>query len=383
MVTIQARLTQTAQSRADLELGEIAEEIERLTWEMRDHILNVRMLPIGTSFGRFRRLVRDLGRELGKEVELITEGGETELDKTVIERLGDPLIHLIRNAVGHGIETPDGRLASGKRAKGRIFLSAYNSGPNVIIEVRDDGAGLNLREIRERAQELGLFAPNQETGDRELINLIFDPGFTTSHEISSLSGRGVGMDVVKRGIENLRGGIEVISRDGEGTTFTLTLPLTLAIIDGLLVKVAAETFVLPLGAIEECVELRHDPEARSGNRQLARVREEVVPFLKLRERFGIGGTAPPIEQLVIVKSEGQRVGFVVDQVVGQHQTVIKGLGRMYQGIKGLSGATILGDGSVALILDLPPLIQAAEQEQSSAAGLFGRQTTESQVTSMQ
>jgi len=371
LVTVQARLSQLAQANDFLDLSDIAEEVERLTWDMRDHILNIRMLPIGTTFSRFRRLVRDLGRELGKEVELITSGGETELDKTVIERLSDPLIHLIRNAIGHGIEPPEERQKHGKRSKGRIFLSAYNSGPNVILEIRDDGAGLDRKRIRKRAQEIGLIGSDQNPTDKELYNLVFTPGFTTSETLSRISGRGVGMDVVKQGIEALRGSIELNSREQQGTTVTIKLPLTLAIIDGLLVRVGQETFVLPLGAVQECIELRHNPESDSGHRQLAQVRGEIVPYLKLRERFAVTGTAPAIEQLILVEAEGQRVGFVVDEVIGQHQTVIKGLGRMYQGVRGLSGATILGDGSVALILDLPPLVQDAEREQRETAEAYG------------
>jgi len=373
LVTVQARLSQLAQSHESLDLGEIAEEVERLTWDMRDHILNIRMLPIGTTFSRFRRLVRDLGRELGKEVELITSGGETELDKTVIERLSDPLIHLIRNAIGHGIESPEERQALGKRSKGRIFLSAYNSGPNVILEIRDDGTGLDHTRIRQRALELGLLTSEQNPTAKEVYNLVFTPGFSTSRTLSRISGRGVGMDVVKQGIEALRGSIELNSREHEGTSVTIKLPLTLAIIDGLLVQVGKETFVLPLGAVQECVELQHGPENQSGNRQLVQVRGEIVPYLSLRERFSVPGTAPAIEQMILIEAEGQRVGFVVDEVIGQHQTVIKGLGRMYQGVRGLSGATILGDGTVALILDLPPLVQDAEREQQQAAEDYGLQ----------
>ncbi|HKJ05820.1 MAG TPA: chemotaxis protein CheA [Geopsychrobacteraceae bacterium] len=363
LVTVQARLSQTADGQDSPVLSEIAEEVERLTWEMRDHILNIRMLPIGTTFSRYQRLVRDLSRELGKEVQLVTAGAETELDKTVIERLGDPLVHLIRNSIDHGLESPEERQAAGKNPKGTIFLSATHSGANVILEIRDDGGGINREAIRERARTQGLLTSEMETNDTELINLIFTPGFSTVGEVSSVSGRGVGMDVVKKAIDSLRGSINVSSKSGEGTTFTVKLPLTLAIIDGLLVQVAEEIFVLPLSAVEECIELSREDVASANNKNLIRVRGEIVPYLRLRERFDLDGELPDIEQVVVAEAQGQRVGFAVDHVIGEHQTVIKALGTMYKDVKGLSGATILGDGTVALILDLPPLVQEAELDE--------------------
>lgn len=363
LVTVQARLSQTTAGQEDSILSEIAEEVERLTWEMRDHILNIRMLPIGTTFSRFQRLVRDLSRELGKEAQLVTAGAETELDKTVIERLGDPLVHLIRNSIDHGLEAPEVRRNSGKKPTGTIFLSATHSGANVILEVRDDGGGINREAVRERARQQGLLTSEMEGNDTELFNLIFNPGFSTVGEVSSVSGRGVGMDVVKQAIDGLRGSIKVTSVEGEGTTFTIKLPLTLAIIDGLLVQVADEKFVLPLSAVEECIELSRADVANANNKNLVRVRGEIIPYLRLRERFELDGSLPDIEQVVIAEAQGQRVGFAVDHVIGEHQTVIKALGTMYKDVKGLSGATILGDGTVALILDLPPLVQEAEVDE--------------------
>ncbi|MDT8421746.1 MAG: chemotaxis protein CheA [Desulfuromonadales bacterium] len=363
LVTVQARLSQTTAGQDDPVLNEIAEEVERLTWEMRDHILNIRMLPIGTTFSRFQRLVRDLSQELGKEAVLVTAGAETELDKTVIDRLGDPLVHLIRNSIDHGLESPEARRKAGKPEQGTIFLSASHSGANVILEVRDDGGGINRDAIRDRARSRGLLTSEMETSEAELINLIFSPGFSTVGEVSSVSGRGVGMDVVKQAIDSLRGTITVTSAAGKGTTFTIKLPLTLAIIDGLLVQVAGEKFVLPLSAVEECIELSRQDVANANNRNLIKVRGEIVPYLRLRERFSLNGTPPEIEQVVIAEAMGQRVGFAVDHVIGEHQTVIKALGQMYRNVKGLSGATILGDGTVALILDLPPLVQDAEADE--------------------
>jgi two-component system chemotaxis sensor kinase CheA len=363
LVTVQARLSRTANEKDDPNLIEIAEIVEHLTWEMRDHILNIRMLPIGTTFNRFRRLVRDLSRELGKETDLLTIGAETELDKTVIERLGDPLVHLLRNAVDHGIETVEARQIAGKPKRGTISLSAAHSGAKIVIEVKDDGRGLDKNAIKSRAQKLELLNGDQELDDKALFALIFTPGFSTAGKVSSLSGRGVGMDVVKRTIDSLQGSIEVASEPGKGTTFIIKLPLTLAIIDGLMVEVSEEVFVLPLSAVEECIELTRAEATNSGH--LITVRGEIIPYLRLRERFEVCGEPPEIEQIVIAEVDGRRIGISVDRVIGEHQTVIKSLGKMYRDIKGISGATILGDGTVALILDLPPLVREAEQDERS------------------
>ena len=366
MVTVQARLSQFASSRDDAELLSVAEEVERLTWDLRDQVLTIRMLPIGGTFTRFKRLVRDLGAELDKDVILISEGGETELDKTVIDQLNDPLVHLVRNSIGHGIESPAVRKAIGKPGKGRITLSAQHSGAHVILTVTDDGAGLNVEKIRAKAIARGMVSAQDELTDREIYALIFEPGFSTADEVSSVSGRGVGMDVVRQAIDALRGSIEVRSETGQGTSFIIKLPLTLAIIDGLLIDIASEHYIMPLSAVEECIELsRADAELTHG-RNLVKVRGEIVPYVRLREEFKLVENRPEIEQVVIVNIEGLRVGFVVDHVIGEHQTVIKNLGRMYQDVDGVSGATILGDGRVALILDLPQLAERAEKHEKSS-----------------
>ncbi len=359
LVTVQARLSQHSASQNNSGLQAISEEVERLTWSLRDQVLGIRMLPIGTTFSRFRRLVRDLSEELGKKVELITEGGETELDKTVIERMGDPLVHLIRNGIDHGIESPQVRQSAGKNARGRLWLAATHVGANVQIEIRDDGAGLDREAIQRRAIAQGLIAADGEVSDRELFNLIFLPGFSTAGQVTSVSGRGVGMDVVKRAVDALRGSIEVSSRPGEGTTFQIRLPLTLAIIDGLLVRCGVSHYIVPLSAVEECVQLRRQ-EVTDNNRRLVRVRGEIVPYVRLREIFTIAGEPPEIEQVAIVKVNGQRLGLAVDVVVGGHQTVIKNLGRIFRDAPGLAGATLLGDGTVALILDLVSVAAQAE-----------------------
>lgn len=358
LVIAQARLTQISLKHMDPEMISIAEEVERLTTELRDSTLGIRMVPIGTTFSRFRRLVRDLSGELGKEVELFTDGADTELDKTVIEQLGDPLVHLIRNSVDHGIESPEVRSAAGKNPMGSVNLSAYHGGGHVIIKIQDDGAGLDPQKIKKKAVERGLMAADAEISDRELFSFIFAAGFSTAEKVSSVSGRGVGMDVVKRAMDALRGTISLDSKKGRGTTITIHLPLTLAIIEGLLLRVSDENYVMPLQVVEECVDLtERDIAAAHGNR-VARVRNELVPYVRLRDWFAVDGPKPPIEQLVITHNDGERFGFVVDKVVGHHQTVIKNLGVMYRDVKGLSGATILGDGTVALILEARGLAQA-------------------------
>ncbi len=364
MVTVQARLTQVAAKLGDTDFIAIAEEVERLTNELRDTALNIRMLPIGSTFNKFKRLVRDLSQELGKEIEMETFGEETELDKTVIEKLNDPLVHIIRNSIDHGIETPANRLAKGKPATGRIRLGAEHAGDSVLITIYDDGGGINRDAIHNKAIELGMVSPNADLTDQEIFGYIFAPGFSMAAKITSVSGRGVGMDVVKRGIEGLRGTIVVDSELGRGTTITLKIPLTLAIIESLLVKIGDSHFVLPLASIEECVELSRDDIKNSHGRNVANVRGHLTPYICLRDQFGVTGDRPEIEQIVIVAVHGTRIGFVVDFVVGEHQTVIKPLGVLYQDIKGISGATILGDGSVALILSPGDLAQFAESSEN-------------------
>ena len=363
MVTVQAHLSQVSLAGGDPTFIAISEEVERLTNELRDTALNIRMLPIGSTFSKFKRLVRDLSNELGKEIELETFGAETELDKTVIEKLNDPLVHIIRNSIDHGIEMPDARRAAGKSSHGTVYLGAEHSGDSVLVTIRDDGAGLDRDTIRAKAIERGLLPAHTEASDREIYAQIFSPGFSTAAKVTSVSGRGVGMDVVKRGIEGLRGSIGVDSVRGTGTTITLKIPLTLAIIDSLLVKIGTDHYVLPLAAIEECVELTRDDIKNAHGRNLANVRGAIIPYIPLRQHFCITAPRPDIEQIVIADIHGTKVGFVVDHVVGEHQTVIKSLGKMYRDVKGVSGATILGDGTVALILDMGVLLRNIEDEE--------------------
>ncbi|MEA2084008.1 MAG: chemotaxis protein CheA [Thermodesulfobacteriota bacterium] len=360
LVTIQARLSRKAAFLRDPELQSIAEVVEHLSAELRDNTMNIRLLPIGATFARFNRLFRDLSSELGKEIQLVTEGKETELDKTVIERLGDPLVHLLRNSIDHGVEMPDEREALGKPRTGTIRLAAAHQGAEVVISIEDDGAGLDPDVIRARSVERGLITDDARLNEKEILELIFSPGFSTAKKVTDVSGRGVGMDVVKRSIETLRGTVAIESEKGAWTRISLKLPLTLAIIDGLLVKTGEETFIIPLSAVEECVELDREEVARACKLEMMDLRGEVVPYLRLRELFEIDAAQLPLERVVIVEAKnGAKVGLGVDQVVGRHQTVIKSLGELYTDVEGISGATILGDGTVALILDIPMLVRAA------------------------
>ena len=365
LVIVQAQISQVVTERSDPILTVLSEQLERLSSDLRDSTLGIRMLPIGTAFSKFRRLVRDLSSELGKEIELVTRGEETELDKTVLERLGDPLVHLIRNSIDHGIDMPEERKRVGKRPEGTILLEAEHSGSEVLIRITDDGKGMDAEVIRKKAVEKGLIAAEAELTEQETLKLIFLPGFSTAAKVTNISGRGVGMDVVHRAIDSLRGVIEIKSAPGQGTTITIRLPLTLAIIEGLQVEVAEAFFVIPLSLVEECVELHSKDIDPMRKQQIIHLRGELVPYIHLRRWFEMEGLAPDIEQIVITGVEGKRIGIVVDRVVGEHQTVIKSLGRVYRDVEGISGATIKGDGTLALILDVPRLVRSVVSEISN------------------
>jgi two-component system chemotaxis sensor kinase CheA len=362
LVIAQSRLKQLAAQNPDPNVRAVSEEIERLAAELRDTMMVVRMVPVIQLFGRFRRLIHDLARDTGKEIELVTSGETTELDKTIIERLADPLIHLVRNAADHGLETPEQRLAAGKSAAGRITLAARQAGAEVIITVTDDGRGVDRARVRAKAEQAGLIAPGAVVSDPELLQFIFHAGFSTAESVTNLSGRGVGMDVVKRGIEGLRGSIEMTSRPGAGSEIALRIPLTLAIIDGLLVRVGDARYVLPMSAVEECVELSLEQDVRSTGRSFITLRDRLVPFIRLRELFATGSQPDPHQKLVVVSTGQERVGLVVDQILGDHQTVIKSLTGFHVDVGTFSGATILGDGGVALILDVGHLVAAGQQQ---------------------
>ncbi|PIB91208.1 chemotaxis protein CheA [Caulobacter sp. FWC2] len=370
LVIAQSRLKQLAASSSDVALRAVAEEIERLAGEMRDTMMVVRMVPIAQLFGRFRRLIHDLERDTGKQIELSTEGETTELDKTVIERLADPLIHLIRNSADHGLEGAEQRAAAGKPTVGKIMLAARQSGAEVVITITDDGRGVDRDRVRAKAEENGLIQPGQVLNDNELLQLIFAPGFSTAAAITNLSGRGVGMDVVKKTIEGLRGSIEISSTPGEGSVVSLRIPLTLAIIDGLLIRVGSGRYVIPLSTVEECVELTPVQDLRSTGRSLITLRDELVPFIRLREQFMTGTQPDPHQKIVVVATGQDRVGLVVDQILGDHQTVIKPMSAFHQDVGAFSGATIMGDGGVALILDIAALVSLGQRHdaQIRAAG---------------
>ncbi|TBE29792.1 chemotaxis protein CheA [Rhizobium ruizarguesonis] len=364
LVIAQSRLSQLASASTDIALRSVSEEIERLSGELRDTMMVLRMVPVATLFSRFRRLVHDLARETGKVIELVTEGESTEVDKTVIERLADPLVHLVRNSIDHGLETPAERLASGKIEAGTVTLSARQAGGEVIISIKDDGRGINRERVRAKAESSGLIQPGQPLSDSELLQLIFAPGFSTAAAITNLSGRGVGMDVVKKTVEALRGAIDIVSVPGQGSEVSLRIPLTLAIIDGLLVRVGSGRYVIPLSAVEECLELSLEEDLRSRGRSFISLRDSLVPFLRLRDLFRTG-TKPDVHQKVVVISTGtERVGLVVDQIIGDHQTVIKSMSKLHNNVATFSGATILGDGSVALILDVGHLVAAGQQQEA-------------------
>jgi len=332
-----------------------------LVEEIRDNALNLRMVQIGETFNRFKRVVRDVSKELGKEIQLNINGADAELDKTVVEKIGDPLMHLIRNSMDHGIELAADRVAAGKEALGNVWLNAFHDSGNIVIEVADDGKGLNRDKILAKAHEKGLITDGQALTDHEVYHLVFEAGFSTAEQVTNLSGRGVGMDVVRRNIEALRGSVDVDSNEYGGTTVSIRLPLTLAIIDGFLVRVGDSSYVIPLDMVNECIELEKGEHEESGMHGYINLRDEVLPYLRLRDYFDEPCTQKGNESIVVVKYGTNKAGFVVDELLGELQTVIKPMGKILQNVKGLSGATILGSGNVAIILDVPNLVQRATQ----------------------
>ena len=346
------------------------QQMSGLVEEIRHGALSLRMVQIGETFARYRRVVRDVAGELGKEVLLEIEGADTELDKSVVEKIGDPLMHLVRNALDHGIETPHARQAAGKPAAGTIRLSAQHDSGHIVIRVSDDGRGLDGDILQAKARERGLVAPGQILTEEEQFNLIFTPGFSTAEKVTNLSGRGVGMDVVKKNIEALRGTVNLQSRPGQGTAVEIRLPLTLAIIDGFLVKIGASSFVIPLHAVIECIDANesrlHLKHGSSGHIDL---RGGVLPVLDLRSVFSEIGQRSGKRSIVVVQSGNGSAGMLVDQLLGEYQTVIKPLGKLFQHLRGISGSTVLGSGEVALILDVNALVKlATEQRHEAAAG---------------
>jgi two-component system, chemotaxis family, sensor kinase CheA len=344
-------------------------QLARNTRELQESVMQIRMLPISFAFNRFPRIVHDLSRKLGKKVELKLSGEGTELDKTVLEKISDPLVHLVRNALDHGLEIPDRRLATGKQETGTLELAAFHEGGNIIIEVRDDGAGLNKTKILQKARERGLVAADQELTDEQIDNLIFMPGFSTADQISDVSGRGVGMDVVRRNINDLGGHVQISSKEGLGSTIRIRLPLTLAILDGQLVRVGKEIYIISLLAIVETIQVpRERVNTLVGRTEVFRLREEYLPVVKLCDQFGVEPDSRSAEDglLVVVEADGKRAGVLVDDLLAQQQVVIKSLESNFKSVSGIAGATILGDGTVALIIDVPGLIRSVAKQSGGA-----------------
>lgn len=357
---------------------DIAASMNALVGSIRDTALELRMVQIGETFNRFRRVVRDVSNELGKNIELVISGGETELDKTVVEKINDPLTHLIRNSLDHGIESPEQRLAAGKPAQGTVQLNAYHESGHIVIQIADDGAGLNSEKIVAKAIANGLIKPDHGLSKQEIYNLIFAAGLSTKEQATNLSGRGVGMDVVKKNIEALRGSVAIDSVEGQGTTITIHLPLTLAIIDGFMVGAEQDRFIIPLNMVDECIEMNPKECEINEIEHYINLRGQVLPYLRLGDYFAChkSDEQKRHESMVVVKSGRYKAGFVVDQLHGEHQTVIKPLGKVFEQLKGITGATVLGDGNVALILDVQGLIQAAIKKRTQPKPSLTSQRTQ-------
>ena len=350
LIIASAGATEVARKLRQPELLEANASLTALVEQVRDQALQLRMVKIGATFNKFQRVVHDVSKELGKDIALQIAGEDTELDKTVVERIGDPLTHLVRNAMDHGIEPADVRLARGKPAQGTVSLNAYHESGHIVIEISDDGGGLDRERILTKGVERGLVEPGRALSDKEVFNLIFEPGFSTAAQITNLSGRGVGMDVVRSNITALRGTVELFSQLHAGTMVQVRLPLTLAIINGFQVRVGHSVFVIPLDMVEECVEY-----TGSDQQHYTDLRGSVLPFVRLRDHFALHGPCSPRPNIVVIKHGSQRFGMLVDELLGEAQTVIKPLSRIFSHARGISGSSILGNGNVALILDIPVL----------------------------
>jgi len=347
----------TAQGR---ELLEMHREAERLYMDLQSEVMSIRMVPVGPLFRQFVRSVRDLARSHGKLARLEVVGGEVEVDTTVLEQLKDPLLHLVRNAVDHGLEKPSLRESKGKNPCGLIRLSAAHSGGNIIVKLEDDGAGFDRKRILDKGKRLGLLSGKDEVREEEIYDLVFQAGFSTAETVTDLSGRGVGLDVVRRNIDNLRGTVRIASTAGKGSTITIRLPLTMAIIEGFSVRVGAETFIVPLEHVTECTELPAEQNSLEASGILS-LRGTALPYVRLRHVFSVAGQAPKRENIVVVKLNEFHAGIAVDELLGDMQTVVKPLGRALRGVPGIAGSTVLGDGRVGLIIDVPSLLRGVMQ----------------------
>jgi len=349
-------------------------QLEGHTRELQESVMRIRMMPISFAFQRFPRLVHDLSSTFNKKIELVVTGEATELDKTVLEKIGDPLVHLVRNSLDHGIESPEDRIKAGKPETGVIELSAFHQGGNIVIQIKDDGAGLNKNKIFSKAREKGLVTKEERMSDEQIYDLIFRPGFSTADVVSDISGRGVGMDVVRRNIRELGGAVEVKSTTGEGSVFTIRLPLTLAILDGQLVGIGEETYILPVISIIESLQVKSENiNAVAGNAEVYRLRDEYIPVVRLYQIFDIKPVSTKLESglLVVVEAEGKKIAIYVDDLLGQQQVVIKSLETNFRKVEGLSGATILGDGTVALIIDIAGLIDLYQKDMANVVSVKG------------
>ncbi|HWZ22058.1 MAG TPA: chemotaxis protein CheA [Cytophagaceae bacterium] len=357
LVTTQARLSLYANNNiAQNELSAIAENIEKISRQLRDNTFSICLIPIENMLTRFQRLIRDLSGQLDKKIIFLSEGTDTEIDKTIVEKLTDPLMHIFRNCIDHGIENKETRIEKGKPEEGTISFRAFYSGTNVHIEIKDDGGGINPAKIREKAISKGLIAPEIQLSEKEIIDLMFLPGFSTATHVTEVSGRGVGMDVVKRQINAIRGSVHIESVIDKGTTITLILPLTLSIIDGLLVQIHNTKYVIPLSVVDKCYEVKSENILNLFDNILD-FEGGLIPFFNLREEFGIKMTPPEIQQVIIVKHNARKIGITVDYVIGEYQAVLKPLGKLYQNTDIMSGATILGDGSIALVMDTVQIVK--------------------------
>ncbi|SFP33244.1 chemotaxis protein CheA [Hydrogenimonas thermophila] len=362
MVISNAVVMQKAKNNGNSDLIESISNVSRMLEELRENAMQIRMIPIGDTFKKYKRIVHDLANKLGKQIELSMSGYETELDKTVIEKISDPLVHLIRNSVDHGIETPDERVKNGKNPKGTIELNAYHDAGSIVIEIKDDGKGLDAEVILQKGIEKGLVENPELMTQKEIFELILQPGFSTAKKVSDISGRGVGMDVVKRNITDLRGEIEIFSEKGHGTRILIRLPLTLAIIDGFLTKVSNTYFVIPLDMVIECIELTKAIKEEMRGNNYINLRGKVLPVLDLNQYFKIDKKNPTSkDNVVVVNYAGKYMGILVQELLGELQTVIKPLGQVFKNLNSLSGSTILGNGEVALILDIPSLLKDMEK----------------------
>ena len=355
LVTTQAGLSLFSENNHNPTLESIAENVEKLSRQLRDIAFTMTLIPINNLFGRFQRMIRDVSHNLNKSVSFITQGGETELDKTIIEQLTDPLLHLLRNSLDHGIETPEERIKAGKSPTGKITLRSYYSGVNVFIQIEDDGKGIDSDEIRSSAIKKGLIDSSDELSEKEIFDLIFAAGFSTAKKVTDVSGRGVGMDVVRRNIADIRGEITIDSKPGKGTLITLKLPLTLSIIDGLLVKIYDTFYLIPLSVVSKCYEVTQEDLDDDFNRVVI-LDGEQIPFINLRKNFDVTEDAPDFFQLIVVENEGRKVGITVDTIIGEYQAVLKPLGKYYKHQDFISGGTILGDGTIALVMDTGKIV---------------------------